>query len=61
MSSAEEEVRYSRIHDKNSHYEAIELYKKLLEKNKQMGHNKMALNKNEKDEEVIKMEEFDEK
>ena len=28
---AEEEVKYSRIHDKQSHYEAIELYKKLLQ------------------------------
>ena len=30
ISAAEEEIKYSRIHDKSSHYEAIELYKKLL-------------------------------
>ena len=53
---ANEEVKYSRIHDKESHYEAIELYKKVLDEkgNSKILRENEDFNDQEKRENVMK-------
>ena len=46
IDDADEEVKYSRINDKESHYEAIELYTKLLQNSCEEKGNKLEI-KNE--------------